>query len=265
MSTKEAVKTLTETKQSSVPAHLQAKIKEDAGKGVSSKQEDNIIPLIGILQAMSPQVNKRDPNYVEGAETGDILLKNAPSPLVKGDKGILVQPVSFHREHVEWIPREKGGGFAGRHPELPKEAKESVDPSNPNKKRYVMPNGNEIIETRYHAVAVHLGELRLPYVIPMTSSGHTVSRNWMFMMNSKMIDGAVAPSFAGLYTLKTKERKNAAGTWMTWDISDAGWVQEEVDYDRGRALNEAISSGEKEIEIVKDDQESTPKNNDDTM
>jgi hypothetical protein len=39
------------------PAFLADRIKADAGKGVSSSQADNIVPLIYILQALSPQVN----------------------------------------------------------------------------------------------------------------------------------------------------------------------------------------------------------------
>lgn len=221
----------------------------DAGKGTSQAQEDNLVPLIYILQALSPAVNKRKPEYIEGAEAGDIWLRNASQQLVKGEDGILFQPCFFSKDFVEWVPRDSGGGFVGRHQEMPDDVKREEDKKNPNKVHFFRPNGNEVIETRYHVGYVHLESgARLPYVIPMASSGHTVSRQWMFMMNSIQIANGIAPSFSRLYRLKTKERTNTQGTWFTWDITDEGWVQSPEDYAKGRALEVAFSDGAKAME-----------------
>ncbi len=196
-------------------------------------------------------MNKKNPAYVQGAENGDILLRHSANPLVKGETGITFQPCFFEKYWVEWVPRDGGGGFVARHAELPEVAKREEDPKNPNKVRFIMPNGNEVIETRAHIGLVYQsGQPPQPYVIPMTSSGHTVSRAFMFSMNSKMVGEDKAPSWACLYLLKTKERSNAAGTWATWDISDAGWVQSEEDYNRGKALNDAFAAGEKTSETA---------------
>lgn len=233
------------------PAALASLAKKDAGKGVSTAQEDNLIPLIYVLQAQSPQVNKRNAgSYIAGAEAGSIWLRNFSDPIVAGEEGFLFQPCHFSKDWVEWIPRDNGGGFVGRHAELPKDAKKVSDPKNPSKVRYVRKNGNEIIETRYHVGNVITAKYgAVPYVIPLTSSGHTVSRDWMFRMNSKQLPtGDKAPSWMCLYRLRTKERTNAAGTWFTWDISDEGWVQSEEDYLRGASLHEAVTSGAKAVE-----------------
>jgi hypothetical protein len=47
-----------------------------AGRGVSFKPEDQLIPLITVLQANSPQCNARLPKYVDGAEAGRFWLRN---------------------------------------------------------------------------------------------------------------------------------------------------------------------------------------------
>jgi len=238
----------------SVPAFLADKINEDAGKGVSNLADDNLVPLVYILQAQSPQCSKRSPDYVEGAETGAIWLRNSGLPAVPGDEGILFQPCYFQKDWVEWIPRSAGGGFAGRHDERPAEAKEqALDPQNPKKLSWVLPNGNTLSETRYHIGYVITPDgATFPYVIPMASSGHTVSRGWMFLMNSKQIGSHRAPSWAALYRLKTKERSNAAGTWSTWDITDAGWVKTAEEYARGAALHASFAAGEKQIQADHD-------------
>lgn len=235
---------ITPRDEAKVPSTLAQKMARDAGQGTSTAQEDNLVPLIYILQAQSPQANKRSPEYIEGAEAGSIWLRNHSNPIADGEEGIIFQPCHFSKDWVEWIPRDNGGGFVGRHNELPEDAEQQEDEQNPNRRRYVRPNGNELVETRYHVGIVHHGDVSFPYVIPMTSSGHSVSRQWMFMMNSKQLPGGGrAPAWACLYKLSTKQRTNAAGTWYTWDIKDAGWVDTEADYDNGKALHEAFAAG----------------------
>lgn len=254
-------------KEEGLPPALAGRMSQDAGKGASRAQEDNLVPLVYILQAQSPQVNKRGAEHIEGAEPGSIWLRNHPHPIVDGEEGILFQPCYFTKDWVEWVPRSKGGGYAGRHPNRPAEAEEKPDPENPNKNRWMLPNGNEVRETRYHIGLVHLPSGKVPYVIPMSSSGHTVSRQWMFMMNSKQIPGqnGSAPTWACLYRLRTKERTNAAGTWFTWDVSDAGWVQTEEDYDAGRDLNAAFETGAKVVDEPEVSAEQQPAGDDAAM
>lgn len=229
------------------PAALTQQIKANAGKGLSKAQEDNLVPLIYILQTNSPQVNKRDPSYINGAEAGDIWLRNAPDPIVRGDDGILFQPCFFAKSWNEWIPRSSGGGFVARHAELPKEAELKEDPENPNRKKYLLPNGNEVIETREHVGLVHIDDQVIPFVIPLTSTGHSFSRKWMFMMNAKKVEGCDVPTFACVYRLKSVFKQNAAGSWYMFDVEDGDWVSEE-DFQAGLTIHEAFASGAKQAE-----------------
>lgn len=249
---------LAPTQAAGLPAALMERMAADVGKGTSQDQSDNLVPLIYVLQALSPQVNERKPDYIKGAKSGDIWLRNANNPIVPGATGILFQPCYFFKDWVEWKPRDSGGGYIGRHESLPEDATQQADPKNANRVRFIRPNGNEVIETRYHVGRVILGAGHaLPYVIPMTSSGHTVSRQWMFMMNNVQIGGKPAPSFGTLWRLKTKERSNASGTWFTWDISPAEavpgisvvtpqgvFVASMDDYERGQRLFNSFEAGE---------------------
>lgn len=231
------------------PAALANRLAADAGKGVSTRQEDNLVPLVYVLQPLSPQVDKRGPEYIQGAEPGDLWLRNSSTPIIKGDEGLLFQPCFFTIDWVEWVPRTKGGGYIARYPDCPTDVVKTPDQQNPNKIRLMRPNGNEMIETRYHIGFVYLpGQPPQPYVIPFSSTGHTVSRQWMFMMNGKQNAGQPAASFACFYRLKTKQRTKAAGTWFTIDPIDAGWVQTEIDYDRGSKLYDQFAAGEKVVE-----------------
>lgn len=233
-----------------VPSLLAERMERDAGKGVSKDTSDNMVPLIYILQAQSPQVQKRNAAYITGAEAGSIWLRGVADPIVSGEEGIVFQPCYFSKDWVEWIPRDSGGGFVGRHETLPDDATEHGDDRNPNKIVYVRRNGNQLRETRYHAGLVHLhGANPLPFVIPMSGSGHTISRSWMFLMNSKQLpSGKTAPSYSQLYRLKTKLRSNSLGEWFTWDIVDEGWVEDVKSYELGASLNSAFDTGARSAE-----------------
>src|SRR5262245_29613295 len=80
-----------------------------AGAGLSKAPEDNLIPLIYILQAGSPQAKKGDPDRIEGAEAGDFWLRNAPKPIIKSEDGIWFQLCNVTKCFVEWQPNR--GGF----------------------------------------------------------------------------------------------------------------------------------------------------------
>lgn len=252
-----------------MPAALADMMEADAGKGTSQAAEDNMVPLIYILQDQSPQVLKRNPAYIEGAETGCIWLRNAPDPIVKGDVGIDFQPCYFEKDVVEWRDRDTGGGFIARHAFQEGEdidklaarlgAEKKVDPKNPERFIYIMPGkGNELIETRYHIGHVIRDGQLLPFVIPLSGSGHSVSREWMFKMNAKRTpSGKPMASFGFVYHLNTRLRKNPSGEWFVFSPDDGRFVMDFTGdegkavelLNAGRSLHEAFSSGAKQADV----------------
>lgn len=239
-----------------VPAFMADKAKADVGKGASQEQDDNLVPLIYILQALSPQVQERNPEYIKGAKPGDIWLRNAPEPIVAGEEGFLFQPCYFTKDWVEWKPQR--GGYAGRHDQRPADAVERPDPQDAQRMIWVRPNGNIVQETRYH-IGYVINEktgAAMPFVIPFKGAGHTVSRQWMFSINSKVIPDVEgpAPAWSCYYRLKTKFRTNAKGEFFVLDPSDAGWVETEAEYTRGQKLYEGFAAGAHKIETPQEDE-----------
>lgn len=256
-SKKDAGKSVATTGAGNVPAHLKGKIAEDAGKGVSQDQDDSLVPLIVVLQAQSPQAIKQKAEYLPGAEAGSIWMKNAPVPVISGEEGILFQPCAFWKNVVEWIPRNKdgsGGGFVAQHDTMPADAKEVADKDDPEKKRMMSPRGTEYVETRNHAGIVYTKEGEaFPYLIPLSSSGHSVSRQLTFMMKSKAVDGHKVPSWAAIYRLKTIMRTKGNQNWFVLDPHEGTeggvlWATEEQ-YEAGKALHTAFEKGEKKADL----------------
>ena len=70
----------------------------DANKGAQNiSQEDLALPFLKILGQLSPEVNKRDGKYVEGAEPGKII-NTVTNQLY--DK-LQVVPVFYKRQYIE--------------------------------------------------------------------------------------------------------------------------------------------------------------------
>src|SRR5580698_7538983 len=78
-----------------VPDYLRTQVAESTGKGVSTDASDNLVPLIYILDAKSPQCDQNEAAYMPGARAGTIWLRNFSRPLVDGNEGILFQPCHF--------------------------------------------------------------------------------------------------------------------------------------------------------------------------
>ena len=84
-------------------------IMSNAGKGLENiTSEDITIPRLAVIQSNSPQRKKKDEKYIEGAEEGDIF-NTVTGEIYK--EPLTVIPCAYRKSYVEWIPREKGGGF----------------------------------------------------------------------------------------------------------------------------------------------------------
>ena len=74
-------------------------------------QDDLALPFLKILGQLSPEVNKRDGKYVEGAEPG-MIYNSVTGELFNGEKGVPVIPCYYKLEYVEWKDRGKDGSGA---------------------------------------------------------------------------------------------------------------------------------------------------------
>jgi len=220
-----------------------------AGKGISDRQEDNIVPLIYLLQSNSPQTQKGSEKYVKGATGGSIWLRNASEDgLYDGDEGMLFQPCYFNVCWIEWLPNR--GGFVARHTTRPEEAVlTDFDREDGSVgKRWEMPNGNTVQESREYAGFVMSGDSDpQPYTIPFGGTNITVAKQWMTAMRSeKLPSGNRAPLFANMYRIKTKLRTRGKFSWFTYSIEKEGPVKSAKDIERGNTLAEAFATGIKQ-------------------
>jgi hypothetical protein len=219
-----------------IPDDLLEEFAADAGAGVSEDPDDNLIPMVSILDTKSRYVDKHNAEYIQGAEPGMIFLKGSLNPLIPGEVGFECIPCEKQRRTVEWVSRDKGGGFVTSHEDMPADAEAYTKADNPDRVFYRRANGNELVDTRYHYVLIN----GCPYVIPMTSTNHTVSRGWNTMMRQLILpNGQVAPCYAKKYKLTARYKTDRTFSWFIWNVSPAGWTTKE-EREKAREFREAI-------------------------
>lgn len=199
------------------------------------------IPFLMILQSMSPQTKKSDGAYIKGAEEG-MLYNTVANVVYDGEAGLRVIPCAFARSFVEWVPREKGGGFVAEHDVVVGEALRAKCHRN-EKNADILPNGNQLNDTRNHYVLVETSPDRWePMMLSLTSTQIKASRNWMSAMQSECQANGV-PMFALIYRMTTTPQQNDKGSWYGAVFDHEGYVEDEAVYTKAKQFYEQVKKG----------------------
>ncbi len=230
-----------EKKSAGLPTNI---FEDDAAKGLGAiGQEDLALPFLKILGQLSPEVNKRDGKYVEGAEPG-MIYNSVSGELYDGVKGIDVIPCFYKLEYIEWKDRGEGLGAPVAIYDSSSDIMSKTKPDANYKDR--LPNGNYIEKTASHFVIVS-GDSPSTALISMKSTQLKISRKWNSMMSGikmKGKNGMFTPaSFSHIYKLKTTQMQNDKGTWFGWEISKVGPVTDQSLYTQAKSFSENISKG----------------------
>ena len=230
-----------EKKTAPLPANM---FEDDAAKGLGKiGQEDLALPFLKILGQLSPEVNKRDGKYVEGAEPG-MIFNSVSGDLYDGVKGIDVIPCFYKLEYIEWKDRGEGVGAPVAIYDSSSDIMSKTKPDANYKDR--LPNGNYIEKTASHFVIIQ-GDSPSTALISMKSTQLKISRKWNSMMSGIKMKGAngmfTPASFSHIYKLKTTQMSNDKGTWFGWEVSKVGPVTDKGLYDQAKAFSENISKG----------------------
>ena len=227
----------------------------DAQQGAQNiSQEDLALPFLKILGQLSPEVNKRDGKYVEGAEPGKIIntVTNALYDTID------VIPCHYKRQYIEWQDRGTSTGA----PVAIHDADSDIISQTTRGKDYKdrLPNGNYLDNTASHFVLC-LGDNPETALISMKSTQLKVSRKWNSMMMGLKMQGKnglfTPPTYSHIYKLSTVQMSNDKGTWFGWDVAKVGPVTDKPIYDMAKSFAESVGKGE--IEAKPEAQEQTKK------
>lgn len=204
-------------KKNNLPAEVDFSKMAGAGlEGISAA--DLIIPRIVILQALSPQLLKKKPEYIEDAQAG-MFCDTAVKELWDGEEGIILLPCLYSRIFLEWGP-ERGDGLIFNHgTNADILAQTEVDEN----RRNVLPNGNIISPTMtWYCLNLSAGGRRC--FVPLTSTQTKAGRQWATAQTAEKLqrkDGSefTPPIFYRSWHATVVEQSNAKGDWFGWSFA----------------------------------------------
>jgi hypothetical protein len=226
-------------------------------------RSDLAMPFLRVLQSNSPEVERGGPKSIDGALAG-MFFDSARRELV-GDgskKPLIVIPIHYRFTYVEFVPREKGGGFVADHGPV-KGAELYKTCHKDDKGKDTLPNGNHLIPTMQFLV-FYLDEAGQSHtaLFLLTSTQLKKGRAWNTLIDGLRVNlkGKLVkpPMFYQSYLVSTQSEKNEKGSWQglkivqgtpTVDLPNGGDL-----YVAARELRKSIDAGEIKLENQVDQQ-----------
>lgn len=211
--------------------------------GFSTKPEDQILPNMSILQDNSGEVKKRHDRYKEGAEPGMIIFRSIDRIVDTEKVGPMrFQPCVYRHVWVEW-EGEPGEGFSvATYPfeDRPKEAEPTSDPDNPKRVKWVMTNGNRLVDTREHYGYLLADDGSSQFIrVAMSGTNHRVSKKiTTLQQQTRRPGGGDVPTWWRSILLGTEFNQRGALSWYSFIFEDGGWVYDNDQRARGRKLHD---------------------------
>jgi len=219
-------------------------ILETAGEGVDYETSELQIPFIRVIQALSPQIKKSDAAFIKGAEQGD-LFNTVTGEVWKGEEGINVIPCYQETKHLEFTPRDQGGGFVG---ELPAGDPNILKTTRQGAKE-TLPSGNELVKSDQHyCMVLNKDGSAQPAIVDMKSTQLKISRRWKTQIAMQKIpdkNGVMrTPAlFATIWNLKTVEESNDMGTWYNYTVEKVDLVKDKNLFIDAKNFRSSVESG----------------------
>ena len=186
-----------------------------AGQGLETvTSSDLLIPRLVILQKLSPQINKKEVNFIENAVEGEI----ADTALGMTYDKIHFCPVVYRKNWIEWAPRKSGKGIVAIHDSLPPGLTKN------DKGVPITPEGNTVVETaQFFGFLLDNGSPQECFV-SLYSTQLRKAKQMIHMMTTEEIERAdgtkfTPPIFYRTYSMGAKEESNNEGSWFGWVVA----------------------------------------------
>lgn len=205
---------------------------------------DVTLPRYTILQGLSPQVNSRKDEYVDGAKMG--MIFNTASGKVMDSINLVM--AAYERRYIEWVPRDKpcpiaslpqvtGGGLYRDYGTDDAILHECVAYEKNNS--LWTPRGNELVVTATWYV-IDPETLSLGF-IAMGKTQFTSSKKLMAGIRDEKIVTSKgirpAPLFYRAWELGSRLREFEGNEWFVWNHKPSFRIQ---DHQNGRAILDMV-------------------------
>ncbi len=206
-----------------------------------AQASDYAIPMLTLLQKLSPQVDKDEEGYIKGAKPGMIYhsIRQECYDVVN------LIPVKYRKVFLEWVLRTEGGGFRG---EIPYGIGKDMIPGCTvnDKNQFILPNGHHLAETaNWYCHFQYAPGLYEPVLVSMASSQLKVSKLWLSQASGSTYESggevlADLPLWSYGWDLSTQKLENDKGKWFGWKVQRNEFVLLESN-DQAKSFRTAIA------------------------
>jgi hypothetical protein len=204
---------LVEVKNNNI-ANLDPDLMKLGGMGAENVTAANVlIPRLTILQSLSPQINKKKAEFIDGAEIGD-FCNVATGDIFKGSISLI--PCYFTTAYIEWAKNR--GGLAANHGDDASILKKCV---RNDKNQNVLPNGNTVEETAQWYCLLKEGAMWGRVFFPLKATNLKHSKKWMTLVRAETLilpdnTNWKPPLFWRAWKLLAIDDSNDSGDWVTF-------------------------------------------------
>ena len=227
--TKKETKEVAVGTESSVPATQSsfslASLQAMAGAGLENvTMNDQSPPWLRALQALSAQLKKSKPEYIEGAKAG-MFFNTATQQVFDGEEGLILIPCHFEKRYLEYTAKKEGeqSKFVADHGTN----SDVIADLKKEKFSWITAEGNVISEVATYYVLQYDektgGVTRA--ILSMPSSHAGKSRKWMSLITNREIpklDGTpgtfTPPIFFTAYRATIVAETNGDNDWFTYKM-----------------------------------------------
>jgi hypothetical protein len=182
-------------------------------------KEDMQLPRLALAQLQSPQLNARDPRYIEGLAFGDVY-NNLTNEILREKRFHVVILRTDPPRGIEFAPYESGQGVIDM----------NVPANDPRMRFTVGPDGKSAKPraTKFYDYLV----MTLP-IDPGNPMGNVValSLKGSCLKTAKQLNGLLKscpPVYARTYVLVASESSNAKGRFAVWNVAPGPWLGKDL-------------------------------------
>lgn len=241
--------TVVQAQQDNAALAMMAEETETGLEGMGS--DDFAIPIVDLLQKMSPQVDEDRGEYVEGAKAG-MIFNTSTEEVMDGKKGVRFIPCAYQRKMVRWRDRDDGGGLVAVYDpdDAPYQDAERRDDG-----KWWFDDNTYLSDTRYwYGLLLPDGlpedgsypERVQEVVVPFKSTQIKKSRSWVNRIKDVRIPGTskMAPMFGQAWLLQSVTEQKDNNTFSGWKIGEVKLVANQELFLRAKELRKLVNQGQ---------------------
>lgn len=236
----------------------------DAGAGLEGTGAESFaIPMLMVLQALSPQVTKASGKYIHGAEAG-MFYESIGDVITPGDKGVLIVPCAYRRVYLRWSSDDKYRGELA--PEVVSRGQVNGQFVDVKGRIYVADaagkvdpeESDSLQDCRNHYILIvdpKTGDWRQA-LLSLRSTQIKKSRMLMTALAQikvRVESGTIMPpTYANLVHATTVPESNDEGDWFGWSFKLQGLVDSAELYAAAKKFHQSITAGAVKVEVSED-------------